>query len=171
VRLSVACLETFRVFWFRVGLTQHFELRDGQVQLVIGGFDDWVQSDLAWNSGLVKNRGDPSAGFQGFAHSGEQAVHARVGDGCAFAHGDDLGFAAIHFELCYAEMWGAEAGTLEGERVFAHPFHQPARFVFGEADFGEFFGFCWADSGCGKARAGQDEHGGQCEQVCFHAVA
>jgi hypothetical protein len=123
-------------------LTHHFELRDGQVQLVIGGFDDRVQSDLAWNSRLVKNCGDPSARFQGFAHSGEQAVHARVRDGCAFAHGNDLGFSSVDFELGHAETWGAKTGALERERVFAHPFRQPARFVFGEADPCQVLGFC-----------------------------
>jgi hypothetical protein len=183
---AVVCSFSRDVSGFLVlgGLTQHRELRDGQVQLVIGGFDDWVQSDLAWNPGPVKNCGDPSARLQGFAHPGEQAVQARVGDGCAFAHGNDLGFSTVDFELRHTQAWGAKAGSFEGERVSLHPFGQPARFVFGKADFAEFFWFGWADSWRGKARAGQDENGGQreqparcclvskkCEQVCFHAVA
>jgi hypothetical protein len=152
-------------------LPQHFEFRDPQVQFVIGGFDDWVQGDLAGNSGFVKNGGDPSARFQGFVHTFKQPVQARVGNGCTLAHGDDLGFSSVDFELGHAEAWGAEAGSLEREGVFLHPFGQPARFVFGEADFGEFFGFGWTDSWRGEARAGQDENSGQREQVCFHAVA
>jgi hypothetical protein len=156
------------------GLTcsaQDREFRDGQVQLVIGGFDDGVQGDLAWNPGFVKNGGNTPTGFQGFAHPSEQAVHARVRDGCAFAHGDDLGFSTVDFELGHAETWGAEAGALERERVFADPFRQPARFVFGEADPCQVLGFCWANPWGGKARACQDENGGQREQVCFHATA
>ncbi len=162
--------ETYRPKLSR-GSAQHGEPRDGQVHLVIGGFDDWVQSDLAWNSGLVKNRGDPSTRFQGFVHPGEQAVHARVRDGCAFAHGHDLGFAAIDFELGHAETWGAEAGALERERVFADPFRQPARFVFGKADAGQVLGFCWTNPGRSKARACQDDGGGQNQQVCLHGLS